>query len=256
MAPCEREYHVCCLHVFGMQDLKRRVGRFLLDIILAKHVAKESNDAKHDRDLPNYSLRIRHILSRANLTSKYTSYNSMSMFKHNSTSKLKAFIVTMGGNLTTMNYHPSSKTMRLFFVSLVPTLLSRMARLNATYLFNITPTTTQAMGTPHQTLHVFDCLFYPNLAPPPNTRSNRAPALASSSATHYNTGVIISKNVIFDELIFPYQLQTDDSPLPSSSDLSQQPSTFPSILADPTDFKITKSALPRFPLLASNKPLH
>ncbi|KAL8166403.1 hypothetical protein V2J09_007902 [Rumex salicifolius] len=95
----------------------------------------------------------------------------------------------------------------------------------ATYLLNITPTTTLAMRTPHQLLfnqlpsyghlRVFGCLCYPNLTATtkhklePRTR----PCVFLGYALQHrgyrcldlaNHKVIISRHVIFDESVFPF----------------------------------------------------
>ncbi|KAL8152123.1 hypothetical protein V2J09_021931 [Rumex salicifolius] len=124
----------------------------------------------------------------------------------------------------------------------------------ATYLLNITPTTTLAMRTPHQLLfnqlpsyghlRVFGCLCYPNLTATtkhklePRTR----PCVFLGYALKHrgyrcldlaNHKVIISRHVIFDESVFPFTTADPGAfptPSPSTDD------TIPLIVADPTNF--------------------
>ncbi|KAL8158650.1 hypothetical protein V2J09_000187 [Rumex salicifolius] len=124
----------------------------------------------------------------------------------------------------------------------------------ATYLLNITPTTTLAMRTPHQLLfnqlpsyghlRVFGCLCYPNLTATtkhklePRTR----PCVFLGYALQHrgyrcldlaNHKVIISRHVIFDESVFPFT-NADPGAFPTPSPSTDD--TIPLIAADPTNF--------------------
>ncbi|KAL8159451.1 LOW QUALITY PROTEIN: hypothetical protein V2J09_000988 [Rumex salicifolius] len=133
----------------------------------------------------------------------------------------------------------------------------------ATYLLNITPTTTLAMRTPHQTLfrqlpsynhlHVFGYLCYPNLTAitkhklEPRTR----PCIFLGYALQHrgyrcldleNQKVIISRHVIFDESVFLFHDAASGASPPTLSDDSDD--SLPLIPADPTDFTTPLPALP------------
>ncbi|KAL8151301.1 hypothetical protein V2J09_021109 [Rumex salicifolius] len=114
----------------------------------------------------------------------------------------------------------------------------------ATYLLNITPTTSLAMHTRHQTLfhqlpsynhlRVVGCLCYLNLTAitkhklEPRTR----PCLRPTTPLDLdNQKVIISCHVIFDELVFPFNDADSGKSLISPSDDSED--VLPLILANP-----------------------
>ncbi|KAL8161955.1 hypothetical protein V2J09_013444 [Rumex salicifolius] len=134
----------------------------------------------------------------------------------------------------------------------------------ATYLLNITPTTTLQMRTPHQVLfrqltsynhlRVFDCLCFPNLTA--TTAHKLEPCTCPCVFLGYalqhrgyccldleSRKVIISRHVIFDESVFPFRDSVSGTPpIPTTTDSEDSLPLFPS---DPTDFTLPAAQPPR-----------
>ncbi|KAL8161386.1 LOW QUALITY PROTEIN: hypothetical protein V2J09_012875 [Rumex salicifolius] len=157
--------------------------------------------------------------------------------------KAERMIRTITNTIRTLLFH--DRLPPRFWVEALPT---------ATYLLNITPTTTLAMRTPHQALfrqiptythlRVFGCLCFPN---PTATTAHKLeprtrPCVFLGYALQHRSyrcldlesrKVIISRHVIFDKSVFHFMTPYNS---PTSDDSEDPLPLFPS---DPTVFRPT-----------------